>query len=268
MIDQGKKNLLGVKIDAVDYEAAIDKIVRAAKDGRSFTATALAVHGVMTGALDPIHRYRLNRLDLVVPDGMPVKWGLNWLHQTNLQDRVYGPNLMLRCCEAAAESGLPVFFFGTNASTLERLRQRMKTTFPALQIAGSEPSRFRRISEAESTALIGRIRDSGAKLLFVGLGCPRQEIWAYELGAACRMPVLTVGAAFQFHAGVLRQAPIWMQRQGLEWLYRLACEPRRLWRRYAFYNPAYLIMLACQGLGWRRFDPEDDISPSERILYG
>ncbi len=113
MIDQGKKNILGVWIDAVDYEAAVNRLVQAAKEGRKYTTTALAVHGVMTGALDAVHRHRLNDFDMIVPDGMPVRWGLNLVHKAKLPDRVYGPELMLRCCEAAAENDLPVYFFGT-----------------------------------------------------------------------------------------------------------------------------------------------------------
>jgi N-acetylglucosaminyldiphosphoundecaprenol N-acetyl-beta-D-mannosaminyltransferase len=268
MIDLGKKNLLGIKIDAVDYEAAVARTIQAAKEGRSYTCTALAVHGVMTGALDPVHRHRLNKLDMIVPDGMPVRWGLNWLHKARLPDRVYGPKLMLRCCEAAAEEGLPIFLFGTDASTLEKLSSNLKAKFPDLKIAGSAPSQFRRLNEVEAEALVQRIRDSQAKLAFVGLGCPRQEIWAYELGRSLPMPVYTIGAAFQFHAGNLAQAPAWMQNAGLEWLFRFLVEPRRLWKRYVYYNPAYLALLAAQWTGLRRVNPDDAPAPTERMLYG
>lgn len=268
MIDHGKKNIIGVRINAVDYEAATAELIAAAKAETKFTMTALAVHGVMTGALDPVHRYRLNRLDMVVPDGMPVKWGLNLIHKTKLQDRVYGPTLMLKCCEAAAEAGLPVFLFGTTNTTLESLSARLKAKFPKLIVAGTEASKFRRISEVDAEGLITRIRESGAKILFVGLGCPRQEVFAFELGEALRMPVFTIGAAFQFHAGLLPQAPAWMQNAGLEWLFRLTKEPRRLWWRYFYYNPYYLWLLACQWLKLKTLDPDDALSPTERILYG
>ena len=268
MIDFGKKNLLGVHIDAVDYKAAVNRFVEAGKQSKRLTVTALAVHGVMTGALDDEHRHRLNSLDMVVPDGMPVRWGLNLLHRTRLPDRVYGPNLMLKVCEAAAQHGLPLYFFGTQRETLDKLIANLRAKFPEIMIAGSEPSQFRKLSEDESSALVERIRASGAKITFVGLGCPRQEIWAYELGDELRMPVFAVGAAFPFHAGTLPQAPTWMQNNGLEWLFRLISEPRRLWKRYVFLNPAYLVLVGLQLLKLRTVDPKSTKVPNKKERFG
>lgn len=268
MVDLGKHNVVGVRIDAVDYEAATQRIVAAAEVGQRCTTTALAVHGVMTGALDAEHRYRLNRFDLVVPDGMPVRWGLNWLHGTRLRDRVYGPNLMLHVCGEAARRGLPIFLFGCDEPTLAELKERLLARYPQLRIAGSEPSRFRQLNKDEADALMTRIRASGARIVFVGIGCPRQEIWAYEFGDMLNLPVLAVGAAFAFHAGRLAQAPTWMQRRGLEWLYRLTREPRRLWRRYVYLNPAYVAMLVGQKLGLRRFDDQGRKPNGLPHLYG
>ncbi len=268
MIDQGKKNILGVWVDAVDYDAAVDRFIQAAKEGRKYTTTALAVHGVMTGAFDEIHRHRLNHLDMIVPDGMPVRWALNLIHKAKLPDRVYGPELMLRCCEAAAENGLPVYFFGTTSGTLSELTSNLMERFPKLIVAGIEPSKFRKLDESEADSLAKKIRDSGAKATFVGLGCPRQEVWAYEFGESLQMPIFTVGAAFQFHAGRLSQAPKWMQDSGLEWFYRLVMEPGRLWKRYCFLNPAYLTLLGLQWTKLRVIDPEDTLAPDERILHG
>ena len=268
MIDLGKKNLIGVQIDAVDYQGAVQRIMAAAGESRRCTATALAVHGVMTGALDAEHRHRLNQLDLVVPDGMPVRWGLNLLHRSSLPDRCYGPTLMLKVCEAAAEQNTPIYLFGTNDQTLKLLQENLLRKFPNLQIAGSEPSQFRRLSDIESQAMVERIRRSGAKILFVGIGCPRQEIWAYEFGDMLQMPIFAVGAAFDFHAGTLAQAPAWMQDYGLEWLFRLVNEPKRLWRRYLYLNPAYLTLLALQYFKLRRVPAEKTIAPTQRMLYG
>lgn len=268
MIDHGKKSILGVQIDAVDYEAAVERFIQAAKDGRRYTTTALAVHGVMTGALEPQHRFRLNRLDMIVPDGMPVRWGLNSLHRAGLPDRVYGPNLMLKICERAALEGLPIYLFGSDADTLEKLQESLKKRFPSIQIAGAEPSKFKTLTDSEADELAQRIVASGAKMTFVGLGCPRQEIWVYEYGDKINMPAFAVGAAFPFHAGNLPQAPAWMQRNGLEWLFRLTSEPKRLWRRYLYLNPAYVLMLASQKIGFRSFDASKDPSPATPVNYG
>jgi exopolysaccharide biosynthesis WecB/TagA/CpsF family protein len=249
VIDLGRHSVLGVGIDAVDYEAAVERIMAAARDGRRYTTSALAVHGVMTGALDPEHKYRLNHLDLVVPDGQPVRWALRLLHGIRLRDRVYGPNLTLRVLERAAADGVPVYFYGSTPKTLELLLVRLRERLPSLKVAGSESSKFRRLTEDEVRETALRIRSSGARIAVVGLGCPRQEVFAFEMGDALAMPVLAVGAAFDFHAGTLKQAPPQLQRVGLEWAFRLWQEPGRLWRRYLYLNPAYVAMVTVQAMG-------------------
>lgn len=268
MINHGRKNILGVQINAVDYDSAVDQIATAARDSKPFAVSALAVHGLMTGAMDAEHRYRLNRLDLITPDGQPVRWALRWLHGVALPDRVYGPTLMLKTCERAAADGLPIFLFGGSESLLERLRENLLEKFPNLKIAGMRASKFRQLNETEREALIAEIRASGAQITFVGLGCPRQEIWAYEFRDALSMPLLAVGAAFNFHAGLLAQAPKHLQDRGLEWAFRLAKEPRRLWRRYLYLNPLYLTMIAAQWLGLRQFSPESGRRPTTEMRYG
>ena len=267
MIDRGARNLLGVLLNAVDYEAAVDQIIAAARDRRGFAVTALAVHGVMCGALDPEQRYRLNAFDLRVPDGQPVRWGLNLLQGTRLADRVYGPTLMLRICERAAKEGLPIFLYGSRMEVLEPLRERLCRRFPGLQVAGLQPSRFRRVDAAEQREIARSIVDSGARITFVGLGCPRQEVWAYENRPLIPMPLIAVGAAFDFHAGGVRQAPPALQRAGLEWLFRLTLEPRRLWRRYLLLNPYYLLLLGLQATGLRRIAATDCSPPAEPLFY-
>jgi N-acetylglucosaminyldiphosphoundecaprenol N-acetyl-beta-D-mannosaminyltransferase len=268
MIDRGKRNILGVLVDAVDYEAAVERIIRAATERQPMAATALAVHGVTTGAQDAAHRYRLNHFDLVCPDGQPVRWALNLLYGTSLPDRVYGPTLTLLLCERAAALQLPVFLFGSRMPVLEALSQNLRARFPGLRIAGVQPSRFRRLSEMERDEVVEKIRSSGAALTLVGLGCPRQEVWVYEHRELLEMPLVAVGAAFDFHAGLLRQAPPVVQRAGLEWLFRMAMEPRRLWRRYLYSNSAYLGLLALQFTGLRRFDPRLGSPPSHPVSYG
>ncbi len=248
MINKGKHPILGVNIHAVDYEAAVVQIIEKAKAGEACSVSALAVHGVMTGFQDPIHRRRLNGLDLVVPDGQPVRWALNWIHDIELPDRVYGPNLTLKVIEAAAAQGLPVYLYGSTEKTLSKFVENLGVKYPRLQIAGSEASKFRKINAGEKAAVVERIKASGAKLVCVGLGCPRQEVWAFEYREALSMPLLAVGAAFDFHAGTLPQAPGWMQDRGLEWVFRLVQEPKRLWKRYLILNPKYLTGIGLQKL--------------------
>ena len=268
MIDKGQFNLLGVTISAVDYEAAVDKIMVAGKQRKPLGVSALAVHGVMTGVMDNVHRHRLNDLELIVPDGQPVRWALNWLHGVKLKDRVYGPNLMLKTCEAAAEQGVSIFLFGGKQELLDQLKASLMEKFPTLKIAGMMASKFRTVSESEKGEIVSTIRESGAAITMVGLGCPRQEVWAYEFKNELEMPVLAVGAAFNFHAGELAQAPPLMQRLGLEWFFRLLKEPKRLWQRYLILNPYYLSLVFLQLTGLRKFDPETTDSPKQEILYG
>lgn len=255
MINQGQYSILGIKVHAVDYDFAVETIVSAAKRKCRCSVSALAVHGVMTGWMDSVHARRLNGLDLVVPDGQPVRWALWWLHKKPLPDRVYGPNLTLRVAQAFAELGLSIYLYGSNQEVLSKFAQNLKRRFPSLMIAGMEPSKFRRLSNPERIELADRIKASGANAVFLGLGCPRQEIWAYEYRNLLNIPILAVGAAFDIHAGTLSQAPKAIQNLGLEWLYRLYQEPKRLWRRYILLNPLYLWNVLLQYLGLRKFVP-------------
>lgn len=248
--------VLGVRVSATTYDEVVACVLAAARAGHPAGVAALAVHGVMTGALDPVHRRRLNELEILTPDGQPVRWALGWLHGRRLPDRVYGPNLTLRLCAEAAREGLPVYFYGSSPATVEALASNLAGRFPGLRVAGAEPSAFRRLTEEEQEALAGRIRASGARLVFVGLGCPRQEIFVWEMRGRVGGPMLAVGAAFDFHAGTVPQAPAWMQSRGLEWLFRLGRQPARLWRRYLLLNPLYLLLVLCQRLGLRRLDPD------------
>jgi N-acetylglucosaminyldiphosphoundecaprenol N-acetyl-beta-D-mannosaminyltransferase len=263
-----KRNVLGVLVDAVARDSAVAAIIDAARERQRLTVSALAVHGVMTGVLDREHRYRLNHLDLVVPDGQPVRWALNLLHAARLPERVYGPDLMLDVCAKAAERGLPVYFYGSRSETLESLCRNLTARYPGLVIAGAQGSRFRRLSPPERVATVEAIRRSGAAIVFIGLGCPRQEVWAYEYGRELNIPLIAVGAAFDFHAGNLKRAPASLQRAGLEWLYRLLQEPRRLWRRYLFLNPSYLALLVVQALRLHAFDGGSATQPTHDVSYG
>jgi N-acetylglucosaminyldiphosphoundecaprenol N-acetyl-beta-D-mannosaminyltransferase len=267
MIDRGKKNVLGVWVQAIDYDAAVARIVAAARGREGMAVSALAVHGVMTAVLDRTQRYRVNHFDLIVPDGQPVRWALNWLHRARLVDRVYGPTLMLQICQRAAREALPIYLYGSRFSVVDMLAHNLCQRFPDLVLAGAQPSRFKRISAEEKQAIVEEIRRSGAAITFVGLGCPRQEVWAYEYREALSMPIVAVGAAFDFHAGTLPQAPPILQRSGLEWLYRLAREPTRLWKRYFLLNPLYLTLLILQKTGLLRLDPARAAAPEREIGY-
>ncbi len=256
MIDQGKRNVLGVMVDALDYDAATEKVLQAARHRRPLALTALAVHGVMTGVQDRRHGARLNSFDVVTPDGQPVRWALNLLHGTGLADRVYGPELTLRVLRRFADEGYPVYLYGSTGETLDRLVAALQTTLPDLKIAGTEPSKFRPAQAGEEAEIADRIRRSGARLVLVGLGCPRQEIFTYALRPLLDLPLMAVGAAFDYHAGTLRKPPAWMQKRGLEWFWRLCLEPGRLWHRYLVLNPAYLARLSAQKTRlWRASPP-------------
>lgn len=263
----GKKNVIGILISAVDYEAALNIIFSAAQENRCATVSALAVHGVMTGVLDSEHKFRLNHFDLLLPDGQPVRWALNWLYKTRLPDRVYGPNLTLKVCERATAEGHSIYLYGSTREILRALTQSLNEKFPGIQIAGAEPSKFRRLTPDEKIELADRIVASGATITLVGLGCPRQESFVYEFREFLHMPLLAVGAAFPFIAGMIPQAPAWMQDRGLEWLFRLRLEPRRLWRRYLYLNPSYIFFVTLQACRILRFQTDGRL-PMNETLFG
>jgi N-acetylglucosaminyldiphosphoundecaprenol N-acetyl-beta-D-mannosaminyltransferase len=241
-----KHSVLGVLVDATTYDEATAEVLAAAREHRPFALTALAVHGVMTGVQDSAHEARLNSFDLVTPDGQPVRWALNSLYGAGLTDRVYGPTLTLEVLRGCAAEGLPVYLYGSTTETLDRLVPKLTELLPALKIAGAEPSKFRSAQPGEAEEIAERVRASGARVVLVGLGCPRQEIFAYAMRPLIDAPLLAVGAAFDYHAGQLRKPPEWMQKRGLEWLWRLGLEPGRLWKRYLLLNPAYLARLTAQ----------------------
>jgi N-acetylglucosaminyldiphosphoundecaprenol N-acetyl-beta-D-mannosaminyltransferase len=264
----GKRNVLGILVDAVDYEYVVSAVILAAEERRSLAVSAVAVHGVMTGVMDVEHRYRLNALDIVTPDGQPVRWALNRLYGTQLQDRVYGPHIAETVCREAAQRGFSVYFYGSTPEILDRLAGACRRRFPGLVIAGMEGSKFRRTTPEEKGKIIERIRSSGAQITFVGLGCPRQEIFAYEYRDDLRMPVIAVGAAFDYLAGIRPEPPSLVQRMGLQWLHRLLQEPHRLWKRYLVLNPLFVMLLIFQALRLWRPDPSNVRIPRSELLWG
>jgi exopolysaccharide biosynthesis WecB/TagA/CpsF family protein len=243
-----KFDVLGVEVSATSYEELVPLLIDAARNGQPALATFLPVHGVVTAATDQNYRYRINAFDVVGPDGQPVRWALNQLHlkqqAATLGDRVYGPELMMRLCATAATHGVSIYLYGSTPDVLSALSTKLTDRCPGLRIAGTESPPFRRLTDAETSAVIDRMNASGAGLVFIGLGCPRQDVFAHDNRHAIKAVQLCVGAAFDFHAGTKKMAPPWMQKRGLEWLFRLTQEPGRLWKRYLVTNTTFVALMA------------------------
>jgi N-acetylglucosaminyldiphosphoundecaprenol N-acetyl-beta-D-mannosaminyltransferase len=212
--------------------------------------TAAAVNLVMSARDDPATMRAVLSATLAVPDGQPLVWALRLLGNRRAT-RVYGPDLMVHHCAHAATAGTPIYLYGGRSpEALELLRARLAERFPGLRIAGGWSPPFRPLTPAEREWVVAEIDGSGAQVVWVGTGQPKQELWMHEMRPLLAAPLLVgVGAAFDFHAGIVPQAPNWMQRGGLEWAYRLSREPRRLWRRYASQNPRFVVGFARQ---WMR----------------
>lgn len=234
-----KRDVFGVHVSATCYNEVAACAIDAAHRRTPALIDFMAVHGLVSAVRDPLQRDRLNRFDVVAPDGQPVRWALNRFHRAALDDRVYGPEMMRRLVHDAAEQGIGIYLYGSTHEVIQRLQDNLTRAFPTLIIAGAEPSLFRPLSAEEDAALVQRINDSDAGLVFLGLGCPRQEVFAFEHRDRIRAVQLCVGAAFDFHAGTKPMAPTWMQRHGLEWLYRMLTEPGRLWQRYLVTNTIF-----------------------------
>jgi N-acetylglucosaminyldiphosphoundecaprenol N-acetyl-beta-D-mannosaminyltransferase len=231
--------ILGTRVDAVTYASAADRIIGWARNEESRMVCVATVHTVMEGHDDPRFRAVVNGADLVTADGMPLVWGLRRLGLPEAT-RVYGPDLTPIVLARAEEAGVPVGFFGGTPPVLSRLADRVRARYPNLEIAYAASPPFGSLSELARAGVARDIAGSGARVLFVGLGCPKQERWMHAMRGAVPSVMLGVGAAFDFLAGEKPQAPRWMMAVGLEWLFRLASEPRRLWRRYLYHNPRFL----------------------------
>ncbi len=247
-----KYDLFGVQVSSTDYERVVEVLIEAGKNGFPGLVDFTPVSVLVEGARDPVFRSRLNSFDLICPDGQPVRWCLNYFHGAGLRDRVCGTTAMLRLCEAAATEGLGVYLYGSTPATLDTLKRQLTARFPKLRIVGSASPPFRSLDREEMDKAIRLINESGAAFLFVGLGSPKQENFAWEHRSRIMAVQLCVGAAFDFIAGTKERAPAWMQRIGLEWLHRMCSEPARLGKRYVFGNLHFLALLAAGILGvWR-----------------
>jgi N-acetylglucosaminyldiphosphoundecaprenol N-acetyl-beta-D-mannosaminyltransferase len=246
-------SVLGVPLALTDYERVLEWIEQMVVEGSRGYVCVANVHTVTSSSEDPELRAALLGSSLNVPDGQPLVWAMNALGHP-LGGRVYGPELMSRACARAASSGHRFYLYGgRNQGALVQLALNLRQRHPGVRIVGGYSPPHRPLSADERRAVADEINHSGADVVWVGIGVPKQEKWMAEMRPDLAAPVLIgVGAAFDFHAGLVPQAPSWMQDAGLEWAYRLAHEPRRLWRRYLRYNPRFLGGFARQLVNHRR----------------
>jgi exopolysaccharide biosynthesis WecB/TagA/CpsF family protein len=249
-------DVLGVDVSAVQIPDMIDEMKRWIRERKSCHAIAVTgMHGVMEAQHDRKFKDFLNAADAVVPDGMPLVW-LGRLRGLGLKRRVYGPELMFTFCKQTAKEGYRHFFYGGAAGVAERLSRILQIEFPGLQVAGIYSPPFRQLTQAEDDAIVAKINDAATDVVWVGLGTPKQEIWMLEHRDKLRAPVVvSVGAAFDIHSGAKSQAPAWMREHGLEWLFRLAQEPTRLWRRYLVYGSEFVFRVCLELIGAGRKEP-------------
>lgn len=237
-------SVLGARIDALSWESAMSRLLGWAHARESRYVTICNVHVVVSASRDAGYREVINGADMATPDGAPVAWMLRRQGFID-QPRISGPDLMWALCERAVSENLPVYCYGSTGATLALLEQRLGTAFPALRMTMESPP-FRILSSEEDVAAVTRINDSSAGIVFVGLGCPKQERWMAEHRGRVNAVMIGVGAAFDFHAGKVQRAPAWMRNNGLEWLHRLMSEPGRLWKRYLVTNTLFILGAARQ----------------------
>ena len=262
------RQVLGVRVDGTCYPHATALLLEWATRGESRYVCEVPVNSIMEAYDHADFRAVLNGADLVTPGGMPIVWLMNWLGLRG-QPRVYGPELMLRVCAAAAGAGVPVGLYGGTPAALVRLQATLERRYPGLNIVYAVSPPFRALTSAEEEAIASDIQRSGCRLLFVGLGCPKQERWMARQRGRIPAVMLGVGAAFDFISGEKRQAFAWMQAIGLEWLFRWVHEPRRLFFRYGYHNPRFVFLAAGQLVrSWRQAGQEGLARPAARPISG
>jgi N-acetylglucosaminyldiphosphoundecaprenol N-acetyl-beta-D-mannosaminyltransferase len=242
--------VLGMRVDATSYEDTAARILGWTRRRESKYVCIATVNNVMEAYDSRAFQTVMNEADLVTPDGMPLVWGLRLLGQGRAT-RVYGPDLTPILLESAAAAQIPVGFYGGSPEVLSKLIEVVRRRFGKTQIAYSYSPPFRPQSPEEDQGVVEEINRSGTRILFVGLNTPKQDYWMAAHKGRVQAVMVGVGAAFDFLAGTKPQAPRWMMRHGLEWLFRLATEPRRLWKRYLKHNPRFVVLFALQLLGWK-----------------
>lgn len=243
-------SVIGTPIDVLDWDTATSRIYKWAAARSSRVVCICNAHSVVTARQEATFLKIVEQADMATPDGAPVAWLMRRLG-SDRQERINGPDLMLRYCADAARRGESIYLYGGSETTLYILKEQLPKTFPGLVIAGAHSPPFRLLSAEEDAADVDRINRSGAGTVWVSLGCPKQEAWMAAHRGRVDAVMIGVGAAFDYHAGVITRAPLWMQRGGMEWLHRLASEPRRLWRRYLITNALFIFFALRQLLGSR-----------------
>lgn len=241
--------ILKTLIHSVSYHKSIDDIRSWSNSFKTHIVYAANVHMVMGAYDSPEFRHIVNSADLVTPDGMPLVWIMR-ARGVKGQERVYGPHLMLKTLKMAEDEKITVGFIGSTPYTLEKLVTNLKLRYPKLHIGCQISPPYSQATADEDKAIVEQITSSNPRILFVGLGCPKQERWIYEHRDSVNAVMIGVGAAFDFYAGTVSQAPAWIQRMGLEWLFRLVQEPRRLWKRYLVQNPRFAILALLEQFRW------------------
>ena len=244
------RSILGMRVDHTSYADAVDRIVRWADEGGSRYVCVATVNNVMEARDRASFMTVMNEADLVTPDGMPLVWGLRSLGARAAQ-RVYGPDLTKRLLERAATDGIPIALYGGAAGVPEELERWIGANYPAAKVVYRASPPFRPLTPEEDAEAVRAIERAAPGVVLVGLGCPKQEEWMARHRGQIHAVMVGVGAAFDFLIGRKRQAPRWMQSAGLEWLFRLVTEPRRLWRRYLRQNPRFVASFAAQWLRWK-----------------
>jgi N-acetylglucosaminyldiphosphoundecaprenol N-acetyl-beta-D-mannosaminyltransferase len=235
-----KAFVLGVPINTISWSDVLAKISNWSSSKESRVMCICNVHSVVTATQDAEFRKVVNEADMATPDGAPVAWMLRRLGYVD-QQRINGPDLMWRYCEQAQHRDESIFFYGSTEKTLAALKFKLLAAFPSLKIAGAISPPFRALTAEEDAAIVEQINSSGAGVVWVSLGCPKQELWMAAHRGRINAVMVGVGAAFDYHAGTIKRAPKWMQDAGFEWLYRLLSEPRRLWKRYLVTNTLFII---------------------------
>ena len=255
------RDVLGMRVDATSYEDASRRVVRWAREGRSAYVRVASVNDVMQAFDSTAFRQVANAADLVTPDGRPLFWALKGLGVRDAS-QVRGTDLTLHVVERAAREGVPIGLYGGTPEILESFVRVLEARYPEVRVVCRIAPPFRPLTPEEDEAVTRKIVASGARVLFVGIGCPKQDYWMAAHKGRIPAVMLGVGAAFDFHTGRVRQAPRWMQAAGLEWLFRLVMDPRRLWKRYAKHNPRFVGLFVLQLLGLLRRSVDDGRQPA------